>query len=118
MFMFYKLKLKLSEKSGMTLVETIVGFSLLAIASTMLLTGFMTCASLIKEANDFKTSSARVATVIDVEDTEIMGEPETVNISVANARVEGLYYFYKDEKTGLKYKVFVPQALQNNAEDN
>jgi len=113
--MFNKLKVKLSDKHGMTLVETVIGFALLAIASIMLLTGFMTAGALIKEANDYKISSARVATVIDVEDTT-MQKSENTSIAVGGTSVQGQYYFYEDEDTHLKYKAFVPSAIQKNNE--
>lgn len=114
--MFKKLKLKLINKSGMTLVEAVIGFSLLAIASTMLLTGFMTSVSLIKEANDYKVSSARVATALDVEDEAMVVSGETENLkmpSVGGNKVPGEYYKYSDGKK-VTYKVFVPSSLDPN----
>ena len=114
--MFNKLKLKLYDKHGMTLVETIIGFALLAIASIMLLTGFMTSAALIKEANDYKISSERVATVIDVEDT-VMKKTDEIIITAGGAQVQGQYYSYTDEETNLQYKAFVPSAIQKSTEN-
>lgn len=113
------LKAKLSEKKGMTLVETIIGVVLLAIASIMLLTGIMTSVALINEANAFKTSSARVATLVDVEDTdEDIQKTElpsdTANNVVINGQsVSGRYYYYTDTSTGIRYTVFEPSAINN-----
>ncbi|MFY9198671.1 MAG: type II secretion system protein [Acutalibacteraceae bacterium] len=114
--MLIKLRKKLLEKSGMTLVETVVGFSLLAIASTMLFTGLMTSVSLIKEANDYKVSSARVSTALDVEDEALIvsSNNETMSLpSVGGSTVPGEYYKYSDGGK-ISYKVFVPSSLDPN----
>ena len=114
--MFKKLKLKLINKSGMTLVEAVIGFSLLAIASTMLFTGLMTSVSLIKEANDYKVSSARVATALDVEDEALIVSSNNQTIalpSVGGNTVPGEYYKYSDGEK-ISYKVFVPSSLDPN----
>ncbi len=107
---------KIAEKSGMTLVETVVGFTLLAIASTMLFTGLMTSVSLIKEANDYKVSSARVATALDVEDEALIVSSNNQTIalpSVGGNTVPGEYYKYSDGEK-ISYKVFVPSSLDSN----
>lgn len=108
--MIKRLKLFCKDKRGMTLVETIVGFTLLAIATTMLMTGFMTAGALVNEANKFKMSSAAVATAIDVEDPKITHTEATVSIK-NYSNIKGEYVYYTDSETGIKYKAFVPSAI-------
>lgn len=113
--MLSKIKLILNQDKGMTLVETIIGVVLLGMASLMLMTGFMTAASLINEANKYKSSSASVATVIDVEDVEPSDVVGNVTITINGAGISGRYYTHQDPNTKIKYEVFIPNEIQEKS---
>lgn len=105
------------DNKGMTLVDTIVGFALLAICATMLAIGFSTCARLINEANTFKVESARVSTEVEVESYNHENDTNKHEGSVVvdknrNISVDGVFYKSKDPKTGLNYTLFVPKSIE------
>ncbi|MEG0979203.1 MAG: type II secretion system protein [Oscillospiraceae bacterium] len=112
--MIKRLKSTFSNKSGMTLVETIIGVVLLAIASLMLMTGFMTAGSLINEANIYKTSSAKVATAVEVKSSLTSSDEISVGIKNGNfeyTKIPGKFLHYEDPDTHIKYKVFLPNTI-------
>lgn len=123
-----RLNRKTLNKKGMTLLEAIIGIAILAISALMLLVGFGTCANLINDANRFKNESVRVSTNVevgafqgkDIDPTIDVVKPEIGTISFKDStnstgnimfNVNGNYYKYKDDKTGVNYTLFVPDSI-------
>ncbi len=105
----------------MSLVETIIGVALLAIASVMLVRGFVTTANIVNSATTYKLTSAEAAATIElqevetdntkIEDSEYTHTSGAIQItygpSNAKLNVDGEYIMCVDEDTGLTYKEFL-----------
>ena len=111
----------IKDNRGMTLVETIIGVALLAIASVMLVRGFVTTANIVNRATTYKLTSAEATATIELQEVEagnkIIEENEyshssgviqvTYGPSNAKLNVDGEYIVCTDNDTGLTYKEFL-----------
>ncbi len=70
----------LSDNKGFSLVEVIIGIALLAIASIMLIQGFVTTANIVNRATLYKNASAVVSSTVELQEKQ-----ETVDANVEAA---------------------------------
>lgn len=109
----------LKSNKGMTLVETIIGVALLAIASIMLVNGFVTTANIVTRATEYKIASADAAGAIELQEktedqnnlTLTNKSNSTIKFNITETATEvtinGGYINCLESETGLTYQEFI-----------
>lgn len=78
------MKFRRLDNKGMTLVEMIIGIVLLAIASIMLVNGFVAAARMVERAALYKNASATSSSVIELQnDAEVSSVDGNVDIKLS-----------------------------------
>ena len=108
------MKLK-KDTRGMTLVETLVGATLLAMCGMILVTGFVAASSLMRKGTDLKTTGQQAAALVDgsgesYANMETSHSSGTISFEVDGTPIviEGSYTTAADDNGKSIFNLFVP----------
>ncbi|MGI5891671.1 MAG: PulJ/GspJ family protein [Bacillota bacterium] len=105
---------------GVTLVETMVAIAILAIASLVLVSGFLASSSLLRHGSDIKNTGQKVSAVVDGAEVDLF--PDVVKQEPQSGRlyfmlngspieITGNYTSaYETENSEIKFNIFVPDS--------
>lgn len=113
-------KAKASKKlnnRGYTLIEALVGGTIIAICAVILVTGFITSLNLIKKGNDVKNKGQAASSIIegatstdiDIVETTIPGGVLSYEIGNVQYEITGNYVSAYDDTSSVGFTVFVSE---------